>query len=67
MEGTLVKKKRGRPKTKEGKKVTFYLSNHTIAKLRLMTAINGNASRLIEELIDERHDATNQREGLDKG
>ena len=60
-------KKRGRPKTKEGKNVTFYLSNHIIAKLRLMTTLNRNASKFIEGLIEERYDGTKKREGLDQG
>lgn len=60
-------KKRGRPKTKEGKNVTFYLGNQIIAKLRLMTTISRNASKFIEELIEERYDATKKREGLDQG
>lgn len=62
-----MNKKRGRPKTKEGKNVTFYLSHHVIAKLRLMTTLNRNASQFIERLIEERYDATKKREGLDQG
>ncbi len=62
-----IKKKRGRPKTKEGRKVTFYLSNHIIAKLRLMTTLNSNASKFVEDLIEEKYNATKQREELDKG
>ena len=48
-----IKKKRGRPKTKEGKKVTFYLSLDSIKKLKEMTIIGRNASALIEALINQ--------------
>ena len=66
MVGVISKKKRGRPKTKEGKAVTFYLSHHIIAKLRIMTTMTKNASKFIEDLIEEKHDATKEREGLDQ-
>ncbi len=46
------KKKRGRPKTKNGKRVTFYLSFECIKKLKDMTVIGRNASVLIENLIN---------------
>lgn len=48
-------KKRGRPKTKDGKKVTFYLSLDCIKKLKIMTSINRNASKLVENLIIEKY------------
>ncbi len=48
-------KKRGRPKTKNGKKVTFYLSLNCIEKLGIMTRINRNASKLVEDLIMEKY------------
>ncbi len=59
MEGTLLKKRRGRPKTKDGKKVTFYLSFNSIKKLKTMTIIGRNASKLIEELINKRFEEMN--------
>ena len=49
------KKKRGRPKIKDGKKVTFYLSMDCIKKLKVMTNINRNASKLVEDLIIEKY------------
>ena len=61
------KKKRGRPKIKEAKRITFYLSNHIIAKLRLMTSLSQNKTKFIEDLIEEKYNATKEREGLDKG
>ncbi len=48
-------KKRGRPKTKDGKKVTFYLSLESIKKLAQMTIIGRNASALIEALINKEY------------
>ena len=47
------KKKRGRPKTKQGKKVTFYLSFDSIKMLGEMTIIGRNASALVEALINQ--------------
>ena len=48
-------KKRGRPKTKNGKRVTFYLSFECIKKLKEMTVIGRNASLLIENLINKEY------------
>ena len=51
------KKKRGRPKTKHGKRVTFYLSFECIKKLEKMTTIGRNASALIESLINKSYNS----------
>ncbi len=61
-----ITKKRGRPKIKEAKRMTFYLSNHIIAKLRIMTTLNRNASKFIEDLIEEKYNGKKEREGLDQ-
>ena len=47
-------KKPGRPKKKEGKKVTINLSFDAIKKLRQMTILGRNASQFIENLISDR-------------
>ena len=49
------KKKRGRPKVKQGKRVTFYLSYKCIKNLKQMTTLNRNASKLIEDLINKEY------------
>ncbi len=51
----MEKRKRGRPKTKDGKKVTFYLSFESIKKLGQLTEIGRNASAFIEALINLAH------------
>ena len=48
-------KKRGRPRTKDGKRVTFYLSFECIKKLKDMTVMSRNASVLIENLINQHY------------
>lgn len=58
------KKKRGRPKTKNGKKVTFYLSFNSIKKLQQMTEIGRNASALIESLINAHYSKTTSQQTL---
>jgi hypothetical protein len=62
----MEKKKLGRPKTKEGRKITFYLANHIIAKLRMMTSQSQNMSKFIEDLIEEKYNATQERKRLEK-
>lgn len=53
-------KKMGRPKIKYGKKVTFNLSFETIKKLKIMTTLGQNASKFVEELINEEYDRKNK-------
>ncbi len=48
---TPEKKKGGRPKTKHGKKVTFYLSYDAIDKLNKMTTLTRNNSEFVQNLI----------------
>lgn len=45
------KNRGGRPKTKHGKRVGFYLSYDTIKKLRQMTTLTRNNSEFVEDLI----------------
>lgn len=54
------RKRRGRPKVKKGKRVTFFLSINCIKKLNDMTAISRNKSKLVETLIDERFEKGNK-------
>ena len=54
-----IKRKRGRPKTKEGKRVSFNLSFKAIKKLKQMTAISRNASKFMEDLINEKYENKN--------
>lgn len=67
----MVLKKKGRPKRKEGKRVTIYLSENCIKKLNEMTIISRNKSALIEDLISEKfnkiNDGAEKREGLEEG
>lgn len=48
---TPEKRKRGRPKTKHGKRINFYLSHDTIKKLNQMTTLTRNNSGFVEALI----------------
>lgn len=57
-------KKRGRPKTKDGKRVTFYLSKDSIKKLGKMTELGKNASALIEALINSHYLKTREQKTL---
>ena len=50
-EQTPEKNKGGRPKTKHGKKVTFYLSFDSIKKLNQMTTLTRNNSQFVQDLI----------------
>lgn len=52
---TPEKKRRGRPKTKQGKNITFYLSYPCIEKIKQMTMISRNASVLVENLVNKEY------------
>ena len=60
MEKYNEKKRRGRPKEKKGKRVTFFLSFDCIKKLNDMTTISRNKSKFIETLINEKFEKINQ-------
>ncbi len=49
--GTPEKKRRGRPKIKQGKRITFYLSYDSIEKLKQMTTLSRNNSGFVQDLI----------------
>ena len=48
---TPEKRRGGRPKTKHGKRVAFYLSFDTIKKLNQMTTLTRNNSKFVQDLI----------------
>jgi len=55
-------RKRGRPRTKNGKAVSLFLSLDCISKLNELTTISRNKSRLVEVLINERFEKVKRGE-----
>ena len=47
----MQKKRGGRPKTKHGKRVGFYLSFDTLKMLDQMTTLTRNKSQFVQDLI----------------
>ncbi|MFW9873017.1 MAG: hypothetical protein ACFFG0_07960 [Candidatus Thorarchaeota archaeon] len=56
-----MEKKKGRPKIKNGRNVTFYLSEEVIEKLSILTTIGRNASAYVEALINKAYSESRSR------